>query len=213
MRAATSRYVRPYLTNGSHKVVSNTHINVVPALDRTTLRQSALGWQARRQRTSSIQQPVAHRAITHADALKCARKPGTRRPRLRASGGGKPVCAASQTIQTKADSPVKLRIANQSIAFIAPRLSVGRPQAASMDKAGKSSRNSRFVWAVCRPISASSGIITDNGSAICGTRRRPGQQHQEHAARGEAGQANSGRFVRAEMSARAEKALKRSTPP
>lgn len=92
---------------------------------------------------------------------------------------------------------VKLSTANQSIALIAPRLSVGSANVAMTARAGSSSMYIRFVCWLCRITSARSGAATDSGIAMCGRRRSPAQLTHAQIASGHAGHVKSGRFFAA----------------
>ncbi|MCY1235468.1 hypothetical protein D9M72_480850 [compost metagenome] len=82
---------------------------------------------------------------------------------------------------------VKNSSANQSIALITPRASVGRAKAASTAIGGSSRMNCTSPPLRCRNSSTTTGSSTASGIATWAARRMPAQATHAHAAIGQTG--------------------------
>ncbi|MNR04264.1 hypothetical protein D3C85_1202070 [compost metagenome] len=179
---------------GSHSVIAITHISVVPAAEITTGRQICLGARDRRQRTTSTQASVTASAMTTALQVNECWKPGISRYTLLAILGGKPVVRAIHMNHRKPQKIVKNSRANQSIALITPRASVGSANAANTAIGGSNRMNCTSPGLRCSTSSRSSAVSIDSGSATWAARRMP--RHDSHAqtATGQTGHANRNKF-------------------
>ena len=147
-------------------------------------------WRDTRQRTSQIQPIVTAAATVKLMMPNSGVKPGTSFKALCESLAGQPVSFAIQNSQTRAASVVSAITENQSMALIAPRFMVGRPNAAIRASGGSSFSKSPFSGVGSHRITAVSAPRKVSGRTMCSMCCWRRQAQIAQPANGQAGQKN-----------------------